>query len=138
MATKRNAGGGQSLSTMTPDTLQAVRAFEEKVKVLENDRDAMRARLEKDLMESEKRREELGAIAWMPWDRLPLLEEIAEITATMVDGEEAARLPTYKYYSRRRSERGDAPKRNSRTLNPNSSRRSLSAVAEARQAVLKG
>ncbi len=79
---------GQSLSAMTPDTLQAVRAFEEKVKVLENDRDAMRARLEKDLMESEKRREELerhrldavGQIA-------SLREEIAEITATMVDGE---------------------------------------------------
>jgi len=78
----------QSLSAMTPDTLQAVRAFEEKVKALENDRDAMRTRLEKDLTESEKRREELerhrldavGQIA-------SLREEIAEITATMVDGE---------------------------------------------------
>ncbi len=77
----------QSLSAMTPDTLQAVRAFEAKIAALEKDRDELKSKAS-DLERSEKRREELerqrlDAVR----DIASLKEEIAEITAAMVDSD---------------------------------------------------
>ena len=77
----------QSLSAMTPDTLQAVRAFEAKIAALEKDRDELKSKAS-DLESSEKRREELerqrlDAVR----DIASLKEEIAEITAAMVDSD---------------------------------------------------
>ena len=79
---------GQSLSSMTPETLQAMRAFEAKVIALEKDRDQIKVKLETDLERSEKRREEvernrLDAVR----EIASLKEEVAEITAAMVDGD---------------------------------------------------
>lgn len=62
---------GQSLSAVTPGTLQALRAFEAKVVALEKDRDAIKLKLEDDLERSEKRREELER------SRLDAMGEIA-------------------------------------------------------------
>jgi len=84
---KRLSPEQQSLSAMTPDTLQAVRAFEAKIAALEKDRDELKSKAS-DLERSEKRREELerqrlDAVR----DIASLKEEIAEITAAMVDSD---------------------------------------------------
>lgn len=82
---------GQSLSAVTPGTLQALRAFEAKVVALEKDRDAIKLKLEDDLERSEKRREELERSRLDAMGEIASLkEEIAEITTSLVDGDGAS------------------------------------------------
>ena len=82
---------GQSLSAVTPGTLQALRAFEAKVLALEKDRDAIKLKLEDDLERSEKRREELERSRLDAMGEIASLkEEIAEITTSLVDGDGAS------------------------------------------------
>lgn len=82
---------GQSLSAVTPGTLQALRAFEAKVVALEKDRDAIKLKLEDDLERSEKRREELERSRLDAMSEIASLkEEIAEITTSLVDGDGAS------------------------------------------------